>query len=122
MNTKNDYSFSPIDVRLPRAVIEQAIDGELPPDFLKNLTVSVPLLPEIELGEELWVILELTGKGLISMRPRTVDQEMLDKRMGTFQLSWGLIYVGEVLLQYSLTRLNGEKINARRRVYSALMP
>lgn len=122
MGTESDSSFTPIDVRLPRAVIEQAIDGELPYDFFREFTVKVPILPSVEVGEKLWISIHLEGVGTIAV-PSTVDQEMLDAGMLISQQSWSFPHlITEVSLRYELTRLSGDKFEARRRIYGLLQP
>ncbi|MCQ6255025.1 hypothetical protein [Pseudomonas sp. Q11] len=122
MDTKSDASFYPVDVRLPRAVIEPATDGELAYDFFKDFTVKVPILPSVELGEGLWVYIRLEGAGSLFL-PKTVDQQMLDNGMLISHQKWYFPErITEVSLRYEFRRLNGDIFDARRRIYAVLQP
>ncbi|MGH8330004.1 MAG: hypothetical protein ACRER3_26290 [Pseudomonas fluorescens] len=77
MTTKEAVTFHKLDLNLLAPTIQQAENGFVKPDFLKDCTVHIAISSDIQLGDSVSPSLNIEGVGRFSRTPIVVTEEHL---------------------------------------------
>ncbi|VVP40180.1 hypothetical protein [Pseudomonas fluorescens] len=75
MTTKEAVTFHKLERNLLPPTIQQAVDGFVKPEFLKNCTIYIATSSDIQLGDLVEPFLDVEGLGSFSRTPFEVTKE-----------------------------------------------